>query len=209
MKLPLLGLFCGLALAAVPTAAAAQQAPAGGQQQPAAPAAQQPPRPFLEGSKVAVIDIQRIAAESAEGKAATSKAQALQQKKLSELNELSKKLQADQQKLQTGGAMMNDQARSELERSIERQQKELQRAQQDAQDEVAQLQQDLQTDFQNKLYPIIQKVVSEKGIHLLFSSRDAGIVFADPGLDLTAEVIKRFDAASTAATPPAAPANPQ
>ncbi len=207
MKLPLLGLFCGLALAAAPPTAAAQQAPAA--PQPAAPAAQQPPRPFLEGSKVAVIDIQRVAAESAEGKAATSRAQALQQKKLNELNELSKKLQADQQKLQTGGAMLNEQARSELERSIERQQKELQRAQQDAQDEVAQLQQDLQNDFQNKLYPVIQKVVSEKGIHLLFSSRDAGIVFADPGLDLTAEVIKRFDASSTAAPPPAAPANPQ
>src|SRR5690606_13273570 len=108
-----------------------------------------------------------------------------------------------------GGAMMNDAARSELERAIDRQQKELQRAQQDAQDEVAQLQQDLQSDFQEKLYPVIQKVVSEKGIQLLFSSRDAGIVFADPGLDLTAEVIKRFDAASTSAAPAAPPANPQ
>ena len=206
MKLSLLGLCFGLALAAAPAAATAQQAPA--PQQP--PAAQQPPRPFLEGSKVAVIDIQRIAAESVEGKAATSKAQALQQQKLNELNELSKKLQADQQRLQTSGAMMNAQARSELERSIERQQKELQRAQQDAQDEVAQLQQDLQTDFQNKLFPVIQQVVTEKGIHLLFSARDAGLVFVDPGLDLTAEVIKRFDAASTAGSQqPSAPANPQ
>ena len=205
MKSFLLGLlFCGLALAA-PATAGAGQAPAA--QQPAQPA--QPPRPFPEGSKVAVIDIQRVASESAEGKAATSKAQALQQQKLNELNELSKKLQADQQKLQSGGAMMNDAARSELERAIDRQQKELQRAQQDAQDEVAQLQQDLQSDFQEKLYPIIQKVVSEKGIQLLFSSRDAGIVFADPGLDLTAEVIKRFDAASTSAAPAAPPANPQ
>ena len=48
---------------------------------------------------------------------------------------------------------------------------------------------------------------------MLFSQRDSGIVFANPALDLTAEVIKRFDAANATApaapaTPPAAPATP-
>ena len=75
-------------------------------------------------------------------------------------------------------------------------QKELQRSQQDAQEEVQQLQQDLQNGFQAKLLPIIQQVVNERKITILFSSADAGIVFADPGLDLTADVIKRFDAAA-------------
>jgi hypothetical protein len=43
---------------------------------------------------------------------------------------------------------------------------------------------------------------------VLFSQRDSGIVFADPGLDITLEVIKRFDAAGPAAAAPAAPAAP-
>jgi Skp family chaperone for outer membrane proteins len=107
--------------------------------------------------------------------------------------------------------MLNDAARAELERAIERQTKEFQRSQQDAQEEVQQLQTDLQNAFQTKLYPVIQQVVSEKGIQMLFSARDAGIVYADPGLDLTADVIRRFDAAAgtpapTTATP--APATP-
>jgi hypothetical protein len=72
---------------------------------------------------------------------------------------------------------------------------------------VQQLQQDLQNGFQAKLLPIIQQVVNERKITILFSSADAGIVFADPGLDLTADVIKRFDAAAApAAAAPAAPA---
>lgn len=213
MKSPVLGLVFGFALVATPGAVRAQQAPAPAPQPPPAAAAPAP-RPFPEGAKFAYIDIQRIAAESAEGKASTARVQALNQKKVAELGDLNKKLQADQQKLQTQGAMLNEGARAELERGIERQTKELQRSQQDAQEEVQQLQNDLQNQFQTKLYPVIQQVVAEKGIEVLFSQRDSGIVFANPALDLTADVIKRFDAANpaTAAPPaaaPAAPAKPQ
>ena len=204
MKSFVLGLVFGFALVASPETARAQQAPAP-QTPPAAAAPAQPVRPFPEGSKFAVIDIQRVAAESSEGKVSTSKVQALNQKKVSELNDLNKRLLADQQKLQSQGAMLNEAARAELERSIERQQKELQRSQQDAQEEVQQLQNDLQGTFQGKLYPIIQQVVSEKGIEVLFSSRDSGIVFANPALDVTADVIKRFDAAQATAAPATAP----
>ena len=143
-----------------------------------------------------MINIQRVASESTEGKASTARVQALNQKKIAELNDLNKRLQADQQKLQSQGSMLNEAARAELERNIDKEQKELQRSQQDAQEEVQQLQQDLQNGFQAKLLPIIQQVVSERKITILFSQADAGIVFADPGLDLTADVIKRFDAAT-------------
>ena len=212
MKSFVIGLVFGFALVAAPGQVLAQT-PASPAPAPAAPAAAQPqpPRPFPEGSKFAYIDIQRIAAESAEGKSSTARVQALNQKKVAELGEMNKKLQADQQRLQTQGAMLNDSARAELERAIERQTKEFQRSQQDAQEEVQQLQNDLQNAFQAKLYPVIQAVASEKGIQVLFSQRDSGIVFADPGLDITPEVIKRFDtkaAQPPAAAAPAAPATP-
>ena len=168
--------------------------------------AQAPAAAPAEAQRFAVINIQRIAAESTEGKASTAKVQALNQKKIGELNDLNKRLQADQQKLSAQGTMLNEAARAELERNIDKEQKDLQRSQQDAQEEVQQLQQDLQNGFQAKLLPIIQQVVNERKITILFSSADAGIVFADPGLDLTADVIKRFDAA--AAPPAAAPAAP-
>ena len=207
MKSFVIGLVFGFALVAAPGQVLAQT-PASPAPAPAAPAVAQPqpPRPFPEGSKFAYIDIQRIAAESVEGKSSTTRVQALNQKKVAELGEMNKKLQADQQRLQTQGAMLNDSARAELERSIERQTKEFQRNQQDAQEEVQQLQNDLQNAFQAKLYPVIQAVASDKGIQVLFSQRDSGIVFADPGLDITPEVIKRFDAASAQAPAAATPA---
>jgi Skp family chaperone for outer membrane proteins len=96
---------------------------------------------------------------------------------------------------------MSDAARSELEKKIERQNVDIQRTTQDAQQEVQELQQELQNEFQRKLMPIVQQVFDERGLHILFSAADSGIVLANPGLDITADVIKRFDAAGGAATP--------
>jgi outer membrane protein len=180
----------GVALAATPSFA---QTP-----QPATPASV-----AASGGKFAFINIQRVASESSEGKASTAKVQALNQQKVQQLNEMNKKLQGDQQKLQSQASVLNDATRAQLERDIDRQQKEIQRFTQDAQEEVQQLQSDLQNGFQQKLLPVIQQVVQERGLSILFSQADAGIVWADPSLDVTAEVIKRFDAAHPSSATPA------
>jgi hypothetical protein len=124
-----------------------------------------------------------------------------------------KQLQDNQSKLQQNGALMNETARALLEKEIERQTVDQQRFEQDAQAEVTELQTQLQGDFQQKLFPILNQMVLEKGLHLLFSAADAGIIAADPGIDLTLEAIKRFDAVASAkpaasATPGAKPTPP-
>lgn len=183
-------------------------------QTPAAPAAPAgasvpapAPAPFPQGAKYAFINVQRIANESTEGKAATGRVQALNQKKVTELNEKNKALQTAQQKLDSSASVMNDAARGLLQKDIERQQVDIQRFTEDAQQEVQALQNDLMNEFQRKLAPVIQQVAQEKKLDLLFSASDSGIVWAEPGLDLTDEVIKKFDGSGgTAAAPvPAAP----
>ncbi|MBI2219832.1 MAG: OmpH family outer membrane protein [Acidobacteria bacterium] len=181
--------------AAPATQAPAQPAPA---QQP--PAAQpQPPRPFPEGAKIAYVQLPLIAQNSTEGKAASARIQELQSKKQVELQEKNKSLQAAQQKLTSGGTVLNDQARAQLEKDIERQQREIQFAQQNAQAEVQDLTADLQEQFRQKLVPILNQIGEERGLHFIFSAGDAGFIYANPGLDLTQEVIKRLDTRATAA----------
>jgi outer membrane protein len=211
MKGFVLAVALSLMLSAAPTFAQTPPAqPAPKPATPTAPAPQQPPppavapapaKPFPEGAKVAYINIQRIANESAEGKAATAKVQALVQKKQSEANEKNKALQADQQKLAGGSSVRSEASRAELEKKIERQNVELQRMTQDAQQEVQELQQQLQNQFQQKLMPIVQQVAGARGIHVLFSAADSGIVWADPGLDITADVIKQFDSGNATPKP--------
>jgi outer membrane protein len=189
--------------AAPATQAPATQAPAA--QTPAAPAPQ-PPAPFPQGAKVAFVDFQRVAQESAEGQSSTARINALVAKKQAEGAEKAKQLQLNQQKLSQSGGVMSDQARTQLEKDIERQQREGERFQQDAQAEIQELQQELQLDFQKRLIPLLQQVAAEKGLQLLLSRADAGIVWWDPGLDLTVDLVKKLDAAPKSAAPAGAAA---
>ena len=171
------------------------------------PAAAVPPPPQAP-LRMAFLDLQRIAAESTEGKVASGKVQALTQKKTGELADKTKALQANQQKLQQGGAVLNEAARAQTQKEIDRLTVEIDRFQEDANAEVQELQQQLQGEFQEKLRPVVDALVKELAIGLLFSAGDAGAIYVDPSLDITGEVIKRFDSGKyAAAAKPAAGAD--
>ena len=183
-------------------AAPAQTPPA---QPPAAPApapAAQPPAPFPAGAKVAYFNPQAVFQTSADGKAAVSRVNALIQKKQTENADKAKLLQGNQQKLQTSGSVMNEAARTQLEKEIERQTKDAERFQQDAQAEINELQQEVQNEFVKKLSPIIEQLANEKGLHIVFNAVESGIAWAAPGLDLTSDVVKKLDAAAKPAATP-------
>jgi Skp family chaperone for outer membrane proteins len=187
-----------------PVAQPAQQAPPA--QKPAAqpaPAPAPPPKPFPVGAKFAVVDLQRIAVESAEGKSAAARINSLNQKKVAELNDKNKALQTAQQKL-AAGALLTDAAKAQIQKEIDRLNLDIQRFTQDAQAEVQELSQQVQMDFQRKLMPIIELVAIDKGVQIVFTN-DAGLVWADEALDLTPEVIRRFDGAMGAPAPPKPP----
>jgi Skp family chaperone for outer membrane proteins len=183
------------------------QAPAAGRPaQPAAPApapaapavptpAPQPPAPFPQGAKVGFVNLQAIAQLSTDGKAAAAKVNALAQKKQTEAADKAKTLQTNQQKLETSGSVMSEAARAQLQKDIERQTVEGQRFEQDAQAELNELQQQLQQEFQTRLMPVLEALSKEKGLQVLFSAGDSGVIWAEPGIDLTLEAVKRLDGA--------------
>jgi Skp family chaperone for outer membrane proteins len=192
-------MMAGVLTVALAVPGYAQQPPA--QQPPAQPPAAtapkpapQPPAPFPQDAKIAFVDINAVAANSAAGKDASAKLKALNDKKVAEINEKNKTLQALQTKLNTGGAVLNDAARSQLEKDIDKAQRDIQFSQQNAQAEINELQQDLQNEFQKKLMPVIEQVAKEKGLYAVFSIADSGAAYVHAGLDLSAEIVKRLDA---------------
>ena len=181
---------------AAPTPAPATARPAQPTQPAAAPAptpAPQPPAPFPQGAKVGFVNLQAIAQLSSDGKAAAAKVNVLAQKKQTEAADKAKLLQSNQQKLETSGSVMSDAARGQLQKDIERQTVEGQRFEQDAQAELNELQQQLQQEFQLKLMPVLESLSKEKGLQVLFSAGDSGVIWAEPGIDLTLEAVARLD----------------
>jgi Skp family chaperone for outer membrane proteins len=205
--------FLALVLTAAVSASAIAQTPPAGTQRPqtpapppaatqppstgsgqAAPKPATPPVPFPQDAKIAFIDANAIAASSTAGKEASKRLADLDAKLRGDLAEKNKGLQALQTKLNTGGAVLNDAARAQLEKEIDKAQRDIQFAQQNAQAEMTSLQNDLQLEFQKKLMPIIEDIAKEKGLHAVFSIDGSGAAYWHPGLMLTDEVVKRLDA---------------
>ena len=204
VKLSILAVALTVALAApsfaqaTPPAGAPrpQTPPATPAQPPAAqPAAKppSPPVPFPQDAKYAFVDVQLIASNSSAGKEASKRLQALTEKKQTEISEKSKQLQALTTKRDTSVGVMNEAARAELDKSIDRLQRDIQFANSNAQAEVNDLQNELQGDFQKKLIPIIEELAKEKGLYMIFTA-ESGFAYVYPGLNLSDEVIKRLDA---------------
>jgi outer membrane protein len=179
-----------------PTGAPKPQTPPATPPAAQAPAAPKPapPVPFPEGAKIAFIDVNAIAGMSVAGKEASKKLQDLTTRKSTEINDKNKQLQALTTKRDTGAAVMNDAARAQLDKDIDKLQRDIQFAQTNAQAELQDLQNELQGDFQKKLIPIIEEVAKEKGLHAVFSIADSGAAYVHAGLNISDEIVKRLDA---------------
>jgi outer membrane protein len=213
LKLSILAVALTVALAAPsfaqtpPTGAPRPQTPPAGaprpQTPPAAPAippaAQpvapkpQPPAPFPQDAKYAFVDIQQIASTSAAGKTASGKLDEFTKRKQAEIGDKNKQLQALTTKRDTSVGVMNDAARAQLEKDIDKLQRDIQFAQSNAQADLQDMQNELQGEFQKKLIPIIEELAKEKGLYMIFTA-ESGFAYVHPGLNLSDEVIKRLDA---------------
>jgi Skp family chaperone for outer membrane proteins len=192
---------------APPAGAPKPQAPPAGAPKPqtppatppaAAPAAPKPapapPVPFPQDSKIAFVDMNVIAQNSSAGKDASKKLQEFQTRKVGELSEKNKQLTAMTTRRDTGTAALNDSARVQLDKDIDKLQRDIQFQQQNAQAEFQDLQTEVQNDFQKRLVPVIDEVAKEKGLYAIYSIADSGAAYVHPGLDLSAEITKRLDA---------------
>jgi Skp family chaperone for outer membrane proteins len=153
--------------------------------------ARQANRPqFPADARVAYVSVPAVIEGSQLGRSLGQKVIALQEQKVKELERLQQSIRENQAKL--GSGLLEQEARARLEREMERQQLELQRAQQDAQLELQNLQADLEEEFNRALRPAIDNVAAARKLHMLLAA-GAGILWADPALDLTPEVIARLD----------------
>jgi Skp family chaperone for outer membrane proteins len=178
------------------------------------------PRP----SKIAVIDMARVSAESQLGKAYAAQLEKLQldintaaQAKQTELQKMDAVVQALQEELQTQGAVLSQEARENKQREIVRKGRERQAFLEDGQAEITRMReraqesaQSINNEFQVKIRPIVEDVARVKGYDLVLDSQVAFTISRD--IDITRDVIAKADepapAASTAPAAPAAPSGP-
>ena len=176
-----LALLCAGAFAqtaATPSAAAPAAAA------PAATAAPAGP------SKIGIINIQQAIALTNEGKRDIEGLEKKFDPKRQELQGLNKEVEDLKKQLDSQGSKLNEEARSNLVKSIESKQKTLQRQAEDAQNDYQGQQQELVNRVGTKLMEALDKCAKANGFSMIIdvSGPQNPILWAQPNVDVTQQV---------------------
>jgi outer membrane protein len=163
-------------------------------------------------TKIGVLEVQRIVAESAVGKESLARVQKVQAQKQEDLTKRQNDLKELEKKIQDQSKSLSEEALDKLQKDYQSKALEFKRAQDDAQRELEELQRRELGELEKKVMPVIDSVAREQGYFLVFNKFQSGLLFADVSSDLTDAVITKFNSQiatapkADAKAPPAKPA---
>lgn len=157
--------------------------------------------------KIGVMNVLRAIVECAEGRQANEEFQKKLEAKRDELTQKQKELETLQQQLRTQAATLNEEARSALTRSIDAKTTDLKRSQEDADKEFNEMRNQIFNRIGGKLAPLVQQYSKEMNFTMVLdsSSQTTQVTYIDPSIDITDDVIKRYDAMQVSSTGAPAP----
>lgn len=160
---------------------------------------------WAQTSKLAVINSSLAFQNSVEGKRVAAQFQSREDKIKSDLARLDNELRTLESRLNTQQMTLSNEAALQLKGDIDRKTTERKRTEEDANREMTQLQQNVVFRIRNEMIVIINQMAAERGYELVLDVAASGIVYFSQAIDITDEVVRRYDA-SKAAEPAAKPA---
>jgi outer membrane protein len=170
--------YVAVVMAVLAATAWAQQAPK---------AAETPKLPL------AVIDVNVLVQDSAAGKEAMSRLKKAQDEKVAQRKKLTDEAEALQKQLETQRVTLSDAKIAELQKQIEDKGIALRRFDDDAQQQLQETQKRELDALEKQIMPIIQEVGREMKFQMIFNKFQSGLVYADEAVDITDQVLRRFN----------------
>jgi Skp family chaperone for outer membrane proteins len=165
------------------------------------PPAQTPPQtpppepvPFPPEAKIGFVNLQAVVAESALGKSGSEQLKILTDRTTADLTSKQQEIQNLQNRINTQRELLTQAAVDSMIEELDLKQRQLQFDQENAQREIERLNTKLLQEFQVAVFPVVEEIRAEKGLLIILSIADSGVLAAHPGLDLSAEVVTRLDA---------------
>jgi len=152
-------------------------------------------------SKVAIINSQKAFETCAEGKKALAQMQDRDTKIKNDIQKLDDAIRLLENKLSTGRLTMTNEALAGIQSDIEKKTTERKRYEEDATRDGQSFANNLINKIRGEMVVVIENLAKERGLDLVLDAMSSGVVTASPTIDITDEVIRRYDQ-SKAATPP-------
>lgn len=148
-------------------------------------------------SKIGVVNAQEILEKSIEGKKGMSQLQDKDKRNTAELARRDEEIRLLQTKLNTQRLTLTQEALMNLTTDLEKKQTDRKRFAEDTYREMQDLSQRMFNRIQSELLPIIEQTGKERGLDLILDLRSSGVVYFNPVIDLTQDVIKKYDASKS------------
>jgi outer membrane protein len=154
-----------------------------------------------QAPKIGVINSQQVLEQSAEGKRVIARLQERDKTIQGSLTKLDDDIRQLETKLSTQRLTLSEESLYNMNADLEKKRTDRKRVAEDSSRDFQDLQVKLFNKVQAELIPIIEQLGKEKGIDLIFDLAKSGAVYFNPTIDMTPEIIKRYDVIK--ATPPA------
>lgn len=159
-------------------------------------------------NKIGVINIQAAIGATAEGKKVLTDLQTKYQPRQKELQRLNQEIQAIQDQLAKGQATLSDDEQARLNRELEDKQKQLKRDAEDASTDFNHDRDEAVNKIVQKMVRVINDYAQKNGFSLVLDDAQISVYFASKDIEITAEIVKLYDAANPVAADAGAPAKP-
>jgi outer membrane protein len=148
--------------------------------------------------KIGVINMQAAIANTGEGKKVIADLQKKYQPRQQELQRLQQEIQAIQDQLSKQSATLSDEEQGRLNRDAEEKQKQLKRSADDAQSDFNHDRDESINKIGQKMVRVINEYAQQNGFSLILDDAQIPVYFASKDIEVTEEIIKRYDAANPA-----------
>ena len=152
-----------------------------------------------QSSKIAAVDLQRAFENSAEGKTVINQLRQKEQSIIGELDKFDRQILSLETKLKTQRLTLTEEAQQKLSFELETARIQRKRVEEDSTKEFQRLQFSLISRLRNEVLAVVEGYSKEQQISLVFDlSAPSAALYCEQGLDITAEIIRRYDASKTA-----------
>lgn len=153
--------------------------------------------------RIGYVDLQRALNEVDEGKAATALLKKDFDQKQKQLNAKKAEFDKAQAEFEKQAVVMSEQARRDRGQDLERRARELQTIFVQLQKEISDRERDATKGIFEKMAAIVRDIAEAEGFSIVLD-KNSGIVYAPPSLDLTNDLIRKYNARHPAGKAPAA-----
>lgn len=147
--------------------------------------------------KIGVVNSQEVLQKSTEGQKIMAQLQEKDKQNTAELSRRDEEIRNLQTKINTQRLTLTQEALMNLSADLEKKQTERKRFAEDSYRDMQELTQRFFNRLQGELIPIIEQIGKDKGLDIIFDLQNSGAVYFSPTVDLTQDVIQRYDASKS------------